>query len=44
MSKLTKKDNEKRKAAFDKLEEIRKRPKPVANNEILAWIREDRDR
>jgi len=31
-------------AASDKLDEIRKRSKPVSTEEIVAWIREDRER
>jgi hypothetical protein len=42
---LQKKVNyEKMKAASDKLDEIRKRAKPVSTEEIVAWIREDRER
>lgn len=36
-------DYEKRKAAFEKLDEIRKRSKPVSTEEIVQWIREDRE-
>ncbi len=35
---------EKMKAASDKLDEIRKRSKPVSTEEIVSWIREDRER
>lgn len=42
---LQKKVNyERRKAAFEKLDEIRKRAKPVSTEEIVQWIREDRER
>ena len=37
-------DQEKKIAAFDKLDEIRKRSKPTSTEEIVAWIREDRER
>ena len=37
-------DQEKKIAAFDKLDEIRKRSKPTTTEEIVAWIREDRER
>jgi hypothetical protein len=37
-------DQEKMKAASDKLDEIRKRSKPVSTEEIVSWIREDRER
>jgi post-segregation antitoxin (ccd killing protein) len=37
-------NDQKRKDAFDKLEEIRKRSKPTSTEEIVAWIREDRER
>ena len=40
---LQNKINEQKKGeAFDKLDEIRKRSKPVTNEEILSWIREGR--
>ena len=35
-------DEQKKRDAFLKLDEIRKRSKPVTNEEILAWIREGR--
>ncbi len=35
---------EKKRAAFDKLDEIRKRSKPTSTEEIVAWIREGRER
>jgi hypothetical protein len=35
---------QKRRAAAAKLDEIRKQSKPVTEEEIVAWIREDRDR
>jgi hypothetical protein len=42
---VQKKINEqKRKDAFDKLDEIRKRSKPTSTKEIVAWIREDREK
>jgi Arc/MetJ-type ribon-helix-helix transcriptional regulator len=37
-------DQEKKRAAFDKLDEIRKRSKPTSTEEIVAWIREGRER
>ena len=37
-------DQEKKIAAFDKLDEIRKRSKPVSEEELLSWIREGRER
>jgi Arc/MetJ-type ribon-helix-helix transcriptional regulator len=37
-------DYEKMKAASDKLDEIRKRSKPVSEDELLSWIREGRER
>lgn len=37
-------DQEKMKAAFKELDEIRKRSKPVSTEEIVSWIREDRER
>jgi poly(3-hydroxyalkanoate) synthetase len=36
-------DEQKRRAASAKLDEIRKRSKPVTEEEILAWIREGRE-
>ena len=36
-------DEQKRRAAFAKLDEIRKRSKPVTEEEVLAWIREGRE-
>jgi len=35
-------NEQKKREAFDKLNEIRKRSKPVTNEEILSWIREGR--
>jgi hypothetical protein len=35
-------DEQKKKEAFEKLDQIRKRSKPVTNEEALAWIREGR--
>lgn len=35
-------NEQKKREAFDKLDEIRKRSKPVTNEEILSWIREGR--
>jgi conjugal transfer/entry exclusion protein len=35
-------NEQKKKEAFNKLDEIRKRSKPVTNEEILSWIREGR--
>ncbi len=40
----TKVNQRKMKAASDKLDEIRKRSKPTSTAEIVAWIREDRER
>ncbi len=37
-------DQQKMQSASDKLDEIRKRSKPVSTEEIVAWIREDRER
>jgi len=37
-------NQEKMKAAFEKLDEIRKRTKPVTEEELLSWIREGRER
>ncbi len=37
-------DEQKRRAASAKLDEIRKRTKPTSTEEIVAWIREDRER
>lgn len=37
-------DQEKMKAAFKKLDEIRKRSKPVSEEELISWIREGRER
>jgi hypothetical protein len=37
-------DQQRRQAASDKLDEIRKRTKPTSTEEIVAWIREDRER
>lgn len=37
-------DQQKMKAASDKLDEIRKRTKPVSEEELLSWIREGRER
>jgi len=36
-------DQEKRTAASDVLDEIRKTTKPTSTQEVVAWIREDRD-
>jgi conjugal transfer/entry exclusion protein len=42
---VQKKINEqKRRAASQRLDEIRKRSKPTSNEEIVSWIREDRER
>jgi conjugal transfer/entry exclusion protein len=42
---VQKKINEQtRKAASKRLDEIRKRTKPTSNEEIVSWIREDRER
>ncbi len=38
----TKIDEQKKREAFEKLDQIRKRSKPTTNEEILSWIREDR--
>jgi len=35
-------NEQKKREAFHKLDEIRKRSKPVTNEEILSWIREGR--
>jgi hypothetical protein len=35
-------DEQKKKEAFGKLDQIRKRSKPVTNEETLAWIQEGR--
>lgn len=37
-------DQQKMQAASDKLDEIRKRSKPVSEEELLSWIREGRER
>ena len=37
-------DQRKMKVASDKLDEIRKRSKPVTEEELLSWIREGRER
>jgi post-segregation antitoxin (ccd killing protein) len=37
-------DEQKMRAASARLDEIRKRSKPVSEEEIVAWIREDRER
>jgi hypothetical protein len=37
-------DQEKRTAASIKLHELRKLTKPTSTEEIVAWIREDRER
>ena len=37
-------DEQKKKAAAVKLDEIRNRAKPVSEEELLAWIREGRER
>lgn len=37
-------DQQKRQAASDRLDEIRIRTKPTSTEEIVAWIREDRER
>jgi len=37
-------DEEKMRAAFQKLDEIKKTTKPTATEEIVKWIREDRER
>jgi len=36
-------DYERRKEAFEKLDEIRKHAKPVSTEEIVQWIREGRE-
>ncbi len=42
---VQKKINEqKMRAASEKLDQIRKRTKPTSTEEILSWIREDRER
>jgi Arc/MetJ-type ribon-helix-helix transcriptional regulator len=37
-------DEQKKKDASAKLDEIRKRAKPVSEEELLSWIREGRER
>ena len=37
-------DGQKLRAASEKLDEIRKRTKPTSTQEIVSWIREDRER
>ena len=37
-------DEQKRRKAFEQLEEIRKHTKPTSTEEIVSWIREDRER
>lgn len=37
-------DEQKMKAASAKLDEIRKQTKPVSTEQIVSWIREDRER
>jgi len=37
-------NQEKMKVASEKLDEIRKRTKPVSEEELLSWIREGRER
>ena len=37
-------DQQKRKEAFLRLDQIRAKAKPVSNNELVGWIREDRER
>lgn len=37
-------DEQKLRAASEKLDEIRKRTKPSSTQEIVSWIREDRER
>lgn len=37
-------DEQKMRAASAKLDEIRKRSEPVSTEEIVSWIREDRER
>ena len=42
---VQKKINEqKKRAASQRLDEIRKRSKPTSNEEIVSWIRQDRER
>ena len=36
-------DEQKKRVAFRKLDEIKKRTKPTSTEEIVAWIREDRE-
>ena len=38
----TKINEQKKREAFEKLDQIRKRSKPTTNEEILSWIREGR--
>ncbi len=35
-------DEQKKKEAFEKLDQIRKRSKPATNEEVLSWIKEGR--
>jgi hypothetical protein len=37
-------DEQKLRSASEKLDEIRKRTKPTSTQEIVTWIREDRER
>ena len=37
-------DEQELRAASEKLDEIRKRTKPTSTQEIVSWIREDRER
>jgi hypothetical protein len=37
-------DQQKRKEAFLKLDQIRAKAKQVSNDELVGWIREDRER
>ena len=37
-------DEQRLRAASEKLDEIRKRTKPTSTHEIVSWIREDRER
>ena len=37
-------DEQKMRAASIKLDEIRKKTKPVSTDEMVSWIREDRER
>jgi Arc/MetJ-type ribon-helix-helix transcriptional regulator len=37
-------DEQRMRVAFEKLDEIRKRSKPTSTEEIVSWIREDRER